>query len=130
MGIAERLQMIINSHQLTNTAFADKIGVQRSSISHVLAGRNKPSLDFINKILSHFPKVDAKWLITGKQSNHVGIANKTIKNKVDQQLEFSQQKETQILKQPQKPTDKIVEKIIIFYNNGTYEELMTKSSTN
>jgi transcriptional regulator with XRE-family HTH domain len=46
--------------------FADKIGVQRSSLSHLLSGRNKPSLDFILKILDVFPDVDLYWMINGK----------------------------------------------------------------
>jgi transcriptional regulator with XRE-family HTH domain len=48
--------------------FADKIGVQRSSLSHLLSGRNKPSLDFILKILDVFPDVDLYWMINGKGS--------------------------------------------------------------
>ncbi len=62
----ERLQKIINYYGLSASSFADKIGVQRSSISHILSGRNKPSLDFVMKILSSFPEVDLYWLLNGK----------------------------------------------------------------
>ena len=48
--------------------FADKIGVQRSSISHILSGRNKPSLDFILKVTNEFTDVDIYWLLNGKGS--------------------------------------------------------------
>ena len=59
--------MIIESHRLTAGAFADKIGVQRSNVSHVLGGRNKPSFEFLEKLLQAFPRVSAQWLLTGKQ---------------------------------------------------------------
>ena len=51
---------------LSPSLFADKIGVQRSGVSHILSGRNKPSLDFIIKILTAFPQVDADWLLFGR----------------------------------------------------------------
>jgi len=59
--------MVIESHQLSAGAFADKIGVQRSNVSHVLSGRNKPGFEFLEKVLLAFPKVQAHWLLTGKQ---------------------------------------------------------------
>jgi transcriptional regulator with XRE-family HTH domain len=53
---------------LNPTQFADEIGVQRSSISHILSGRNNPSLDLVTKILNRFKDVDSNWLILGKGS--------------------------------------------------------------
>lgn len=50
------------------TEFADEIGVQRSSISHILSGRNNPSLDLVTKILNRFPEIDSNWLVLGKGS--------------------------------------------------------------
>ena len=61
-----RLKKVIDFHQLTASMFADKIGVQRSSISHILSGRNKPSLDFILKVIAEFNEVDMYWLLNGK----------------------------------------------------------------
>jgi transcriptional regulator with XRE-family HTH domain len=77
MEIRERLIKIISSEGLNAAAFADSIGVQRSSISHIISGRNKPSLDFLQKIISSYPKYNAEWLLVGlgeiykqpKQSN-------------------------------------------------------------
>ena len=67
MEIKDRLRMIMDSHKLNAGSFADKIGVQRSNVSHVLSGRNKPSFDFVEKLLLAFPRVSAEWLFTGKQ---------------------------------------------------------------
>lgn len=66
MELPDRIAAIIKINQHTAATFADAVGVQRSAISHILNGRNKPSLDLLQKILLHFPRVDAGWLITGK----------------------------------------------------------------
>ena len=57
----KRLQKVIDYYGETASSFAEKIGVQRSSISHILSGRNKPSLDFVLKVLSSFPEVELYW---------------------------------------------------------------------
>ena len=62
----KRLEKILNFYQFSASAFADKIGVQRSSMSHLLSGRNKPSLDFVMKLLHTFEDVTIEWLIDGK----------------------------------------------------------------
>ncbi len=64
---------------LNPTQFADEIGVQRSSISHILSGRNNPSLDIVTKILNRFKEVDSNWLILGKGSLFSKSEEKTSK---------------------------------------------------
>ena len=66
MDLNSRVQKIINYSELSSSEFADEIGVQRSNISHVLSGRNKPSLDFLRKIKDRFPEIQWEWLIEGK----------------------------------------------------------------
>jgi transcriptional regulator with XRE-family HTH domain len=62
----KRLEIILDYYNLTASSFADKINVQRSSLSHLLSGRNKPSLDFIIKVIDVFPEVDLYWILNGK----------------------------------------------------------------
>jgi transcriptional regulator with XRE-family HTH domain len=62
----KRLETVLDYYSISASAFADKIGVQRSSLSHLLSGRNKPSLDFILKVINSYPQVDLHWLISGK----------------------------------------------------------------
>ena len=62
----KRIEIILDYYGLNASSFADKIGVQRSSISHLLSGRNKPSLDFVLKIMDVFPEVDLYWILKGK----------------------------------------------------------------
>ena len=64
-GIVTRIKSIIAHYGLSVSAFADTIGVQRSSISHLLNGRNKPSLDFVLKLVEAYPEVDLYWLLQG-----------------------------------------------------------------
>lgn len=62
----DRVAKIIKEEQLSPAKFADILGVQRSSISHYLSGRNNPSLDFIQRILLKFKYISSDWLLTGK----------------------------------------------------------------
>jgi transcriptional regulator with XRE-family HTH domain len=64
----EQLLQLMESEGMTPAKFSDEIGVQRSSISHILSDRNKPSYDFIIKILNRFQEINAEWLLTGKGS--------------------------------------------------------------
>jgi DNA-binding XRE family transcriptional regulator len=66
MSLNERISKVIEYSQLTSSEFADEIDVQRSSISHITSGRNKPSLEFIIKIKSRFPELLWDWLVTGE----------------------------------------------------------------
>ena len=85
----KRLEIILDYYSLNASAFADKIGVQRSSMSHLLSGRNKPSLDFVMKILEVFPEVDLYWILNG-----TGSFPKT----ESQTLNLKQETDSEILK--------------------------------
>jgi len=56
----------MKTRNLNAAQFADEIGVQRSSVSHILTGRNNASLDFILKVLQRYPEIDSDWLLSGK----------------------------------------------------------------
>ncbi|NQT78449.1 MAG: helix-turn-helix transcriptional regulator [Bacteroidetes bacterium] len=62
----DRIGRILKTQKISASMFADEIGVQRSSVSHVMSGRNKPSLDFITRIVNRYPEIDSVWLLTGK----------------------------------------------------------------
>lgn len=62
----ERILEFLKKENKTSSQFAEEIGVQPSSISHILSGRNKPSLDFITKMLLKYPLLNTDWLIFGK----------------------------------------------------------------
>lgn len=73
--IKDRIQKIIDSEELTSSKFAEMIGVQRATISHVLNGRNLPSLDLVRKILITFSTLNSEWLIFGRGAMHKSSKN-------------------------------------------------------
>ncbi len=98
------------------SSFAEKIGVQRSSISHILSGRNKPSLEFVLKVLSSFPEVELYWLLNGK-----GTFPKTHeieKHPIPTPTQQNTPKQITTLKTSH---EKKIERIVIFYSDGSFE---------
>lgn len=61
-----RIELILKTQNLSPSQFADAIGIQRPTMSHILARRNNPSLDFVMKTLNRFPEICSEWLLTGK----------------------------------------------------------------
>lgn len=119
-----RFKLLLEQLHLTPAGFADKIGVQRSSISHVMSGRNKPSIDFLEKILNVFPDIDTTWLITGRVSEIKTVKQDEIRAEND-----GTQAENRLFLMPENkkipdPVDEEpVEHIIIVYKNGTFRML-------
>ncbi len=112
LEFTNRLKKVMEHHQLTASLFADKIVVQRSSISHILSGRNKPSLDFILKVTNTFTDVDMYWLLNGK-----GTFPKKTKE------EKSSTPTLPIIKSnTNSSTEKRIQRIVVFYTDGTFEE--------
>ncbi|MDG1728598.1 MAG: helix-turn-helix transcriptional regulator [Algibacter sp.] len=111
----KRLQKIIDYYGESASSFAEKIGVQRSSISHILSGRNKPSLDFILKILSAFPEVDLYWLFNGK--GKFPSEEKTVDTIEDITPPESNHKN--LIAEVKK--DKTIDRIVIFYSDGSFK---------
>ena len=62
----QRLQQFLSAESLTQTQLADRLGVAKASVSHILAGRNKPGYDFIVSLSRQFPNLNLDWLINGK----------------------------------------------------------------
>jgi transcriptional regulator with XRE-family HTH domain len=121
MEIIDRLQYLMKLHNLSASAFADKINVQRSSISHILSGRNKPSLELMQKVLAAFPKVNADWLILGNTSaEQVSIEVK----KENPVVNTPQPEKTFSTPTPTTHSGKQVKKVVIFYTDNTFEEII------
>lgn len=150
----KRLENILEYYGLSASSFADSINVQRSSLSHLLSGRNKPSLDFILKIVEEYPDVDLYWILNGigsfpkskiieqKKSDvpppslNIEI-NKEEQKKSDSDL-FSQNLndgntpvfEKNVNKFPnmqnleQTKNSSNIERIVVFYKNGSFKEYL------
>lgn len=126
---SNRLQRVMEYYDLSAAAFADSIDVGRSSISHIISGRNKPSLDFVLKIVQTYPDVELYWLLNGKGN----FPAKTEKGKppvaststapVSSQSENSKGVAVESSLPPidRAQAGKEIKKIVIFYSDGTFE---------
>lgn len=141
----KRLEIILDYYNLSASAFADKINVQRSSLSHLLSGRNKPSLDFIIKVIEVFPEVDLYWILNGKgnfpkSENVVPTVLETEKKTPSQPIVENTNSEldlfstvekriTSTLSEPnpvesiktENNSDEEIERIVVFFKNGTFK---------
>ncbi len=147
----DRIKHILEQKNLTPSRFADQIGIPRSTISHILSGRNKPSLEVMQKIINAFPDIPMEWLIIGKGNfteqtyTLFGTGNQSdkkpdpVKNeKSDDHLpdnddidESDIERNTQSIaeKIDKEPSSKknetrpgTVEKLIILYTDGSFRE--------
>lgn len=124
-GFGKRLQKIMDYYSLSSSGLADEIDFNRSSISHLLSGRNKPSLDFVMKILEKFPEVKLYWLLNGKgefpasnieidfpkeKLTTTPLSTKTEKIESKTDIPLSNLK------------NDAIDRIIIFYKDGTFKE--------
>jgi transcriptional regulator with XRE-family HTH domain len=116
-NFAKRLQKIIDFYEETASSFAENIGVQRSSISHILSGRNKPSLDFVMKVLASYPEIELYWLLNGKGVFPAQEQKPIVKTNFI--TEAPQPK--QITPPPKLSQDKTIERIVIFYKDGSFK---------
>jgi|TARA_B110000902_G_C14102862_1_gene511328 transcriptional regulator with XRE-family HTH domain len=95
----ERLRGWMESEDLKSSVLADNIGVNRATISHILSGRNKPSIDFLEKLLSTYPNINANWLISGVGYMQSNINEKELVSK------------------------KKIGKVVVFYDDNSFEQL-------
>ena len=95
----ERLKNWMGIEGLKSSALADSIGVNRATISHILSGRNKPSIDFLEKLLNVYPNINANWLISG-----IGYMQNNM-----------EQKEVLVSKK--------IGKVVVFYDDNSFEEV-------
>jgi len=128
----KRLEKIMDTYELTASAFADKIDVGRSSISHILSGRNKPSLEFVLKIIENFPEVELYWLLNGKGSFPKKNAPQVEEfGKRETPDLFDTDSNTHTERAPKESADshqqlsekmkRQIRRIVVFYTDGTFE---------
>jgi len=126
---SKRLQKIFNYYDLSAAAFADAINVGRSSISHILSGRNKPSLDFVLKIVQTYPEVELYWLLNGTgnfpgnlkvDDDPAAVLTTPTPSRAQINPEIRQLPPVQ-KNPPIGSAGRSIQKIVIFYKDGTFE---------
>src|SRR5690606_458930 len=140
MELSKRILEIMEKSGLTPSEFADKIEVQRSAISHITSGRNKPSLEFLIKIKKVFPEIDTDWLVFGTEKEEkieeISSLNENIASSTDfhptlfdleemgenQKISDEKSVENPIDKIPINLNSKKIKKIVFFYEDGTFDD--------
>ena len=146
----KRLQQFLAAENISQAQFADTIGVARASISHILAGRNKPGFDFIESTARHFPALNLEWLITGRGRMYNGAKTApdapaeaisplpaASNENLFEEPEYRPEKPILPSPAPQKTynnnidntqqlsnSQKNISKIIIFYSDGSFQEVL------
>ena len=116
----DRIRQFIEHKGVTAGELAEITGVQRSNISHIFNGRNKPGAQFIEKFLLAFPEINARWLLTGEGS----MFNESNIDNISSQRPVEVKSEPDILygtgqKFPQND-EKQVQKLILLNSDGTF----------
>ena len=131
--IVKRIIQILEEQQLSSSAFADTIGVQRSSISHVLSGRNKPSLEFIIKTVRAFPAYSTDWLLFGKSSEPPATYLTTIDetpSSTSKETAFTDNlttEESSTVPNSTSNSQAEIDKIVLLYKDGRFTEYIPKN---
>lgn len=143
-NMKDRVRKLLLNEGLTSGAFADEIGVQRSSLSHILNGRNNPSLDFVIKTKNRFQKLNLSWLLLGEGEMYLSDnqVNVTEKKSVSSTLNIfdnlSEESKTQTVPELIESRDITdvddnsilpqVDQIVIFYSDNSFDTYRPKKS--
>jgi len=135
----DRIAKFLAAENISSSKFADEIGVQRSSISHIIAGRNNPSLELIQKMLNRFDSINPDWLILGKgemyrQGKSATLFDQIIENKevivgkketIEENTNHAKAIKTSNIENKEPivsiNNERSVEKMLIIYSDGTFE---------
>ena len=105
-----RLLQFLQAENITQAQLADTLSVARGSVSHILAGRNKPGYDFLESLLLHYPSLNLDWLMTGR--------GKMYRTEDDEPSLFTPlQSATEARR---------IEKITVFYSDSSFQDFIAK----
>ena len=136
----DRLRQFLAAENISQAQFADTINVVRASVSHILAGRNNPSFDFIKALMLNYPRLNVEWLMFGKGKMYKDAVMPEQPQKANDDILFPEFEEEQLLEQyaseevtietetpdsiPQVVVNqRKVSKVIILFDDGSYQEM-------
>lgn len=143
----QRLKQFLAAENISQSQFADEIGVARASVSHILSGRNKPGFEFIENMLNHYPALNSEWLIMGKGKMYKEATERPIFSEPEKPAEglFSQPapqpaplpSAAEIHPEPSAPIErktlekavqvidkqKNIVKVVVFYDDNSFLEI-------
>lgn len=148
-----RLKQFLAAENITQAQFADTIDVVRASVSHVLAGRNNPSYDFLKALMSKYPRLNMEWLMLGKGKMYKDAGEQESSVNVNEGVLFTDDEpfresvfseppvdspvkipSTTEIKSIDNPTQQVVtqrkvQKIIVLFDDGSFQEIKEMTDT-
>ncbi len=119
-----RINEILQQKKLTPSQFADAIGIQRSGMSHLLSGRNNPSLEFVLKTLKTFPDIEPVWLLFGRNEIHsippMKPVDELLDLRVEEETNYSPEAQHMVSKHIEPAAQKTIERIVVFYSDKSF----------
>lgn len=144
MDLNDKIKQILVDKSISPSHFADEIGVQRSSVSHILAGRNKPSLDIVQKIIRRYPDLGMEWIMDEEElpgiepdrseKRQENTRQESKIRPISSPLELSEKKASDVSpiqrnletkensREISEVGKKTIERILIFYSDGTFKQ--------
>lgn len=140
----DRLLKFLKEEKVSSTRFAEEIGDQPSSISHILSGRNNPGYDFIVKTMKRYKKLNIEWLLTGAGEMYKSYTQSTLFdqniNNSNRNLSSEEENAKNITETEKKPTpekadissvlpsqQKDIERIVVFFKDNTFTHYLPEN---
>ena len=114
-NILNRIKKIIEENNLSNSEFAEKIGIPKSSVTHLLSERNNPSLDIIIKISEAFENISTDYLIFGQENQ--------VKQTIQHSNTLFNELDESVSEDSVKDSNNKVKSIILIYENNKFEQI-------
>lgn len=126
---AKRIEKILSYYGISATAFALAIDFNRSTISHIMSGRNKPSLEFVMKVVNTYDEVELYWLLNGKGSFPIPKDSLRSISEINKDVNVypkitSSQNTQEIALEAKNSSASSIDRIIIFYKDGSFKEYL------
>ena len=145
-----RLQQFLVAENISQAQFAETIGVARASISHILSGRNKPGFDFLESMVRHYPNLNFEWLLTGRGKMY-NTSKTPLEEPAAPISPLPSAAENSLFDEPdypdpapaepsiprpttfnnytdnktqRRPAQRVISKVILFYSDGSFQELV------
>lgn len=147
INMRDRIVKIMEREQMGQAQFANAIGIQRAAMSHIISGRNNPSLDVMLKILNRYPQLNPDWLLLGKGDmlREDGFSADHLENSVKnppqiQLMQGNNSDASPVVSRPEndpsekqmvvsvEKTAKTVSKIMVFYSDNTYDTFVPEKT--
>lgn len=134
----QRLLQFLNAENISQAQFADRLGVARASVSHILAGRNRPGFDFLERMANCYPSLSLEWMISGKGKMYKTGNEQVAPSLWDDGQEASEQFAKQEILDEKAPIiesksldkstqhaikQRSISRIVVFYDDNTFQEL-------